>query len=77
MKIKIEDLYRDDMLSILYDMADELFDEFSWEKFRKVSRYACDWNSTHEGETEIFVDDWNDGTGVYLAIEDDIWKYEE
>lgn len=75
--MKASELYRDEMLSVLYDMANELVDNFTWPKLREISRLACDWNSTHDGETEIFVSDWTDRNGAYLAIEDDYFNYEE
>ena len=66
---------RDEMLSVLFDMASNLVDNFSFETFRDVARYACDWNSTHDNETEIFVCDGHSGDGHYLGIEDDVFYY--
>lgn len=60
--------------------ANELVENYTWEKNRELWDMAYDWNATHEESEEIFMCEiWEeDGyAGNGFMIEDDYWLFED
>lgn len=68
------------MLEKMYEKANALQKNYTWQGWEEIWDMCYDWNSTHDRKDEICMSEhWNDETdeidGFY--IEDDYWIFEE
>ena len=67
---------KNEMLCTMYIMADELVNDYSYDRYRTLEKMACDWNSDHDGDDEIFMSELRKEDGDNedgFVIEDNIW----
>ena len=70
---------RDDILNIMYRLANKAIKEDSYKIERIIWSICYDWNSQNE-DAEIFMSEiWDDEEDRVngFCIEDDYWKYNE
>ena len=70
---------REQMLRKLYKIANDLFKDYTWDKWYEMWTLCSDWNSTHDEREEIFMAELSDDDGWLngFMIEDDVWRWEE
>ena len=70
---------REQMLRKLYKIANDLFKDYTLDKWNEMWGLCSDWNSTHDSREEIFMSeicDDEDRVNGFM-IEDDVWRWEE
>lgn len=70
---------REKMLRKLYKIANDLFKDYTWDKWYEMWTLCSDWNSTHDSKEEIFMAELSDDDGWLngFMIEDDVWRWED
>lgn len=69
---------RADMIEKLFEMANELAKNYTWDKYYEIFDTCCNWNREHEESEEIFVceiykEDGYENDGI--MVEDDYFLY--
>ena len=70
---------REQMLRKLYKIANDLFKDYTLDKWNEMWGLCSDWNSTHDSREEIVMSeicDDEDRVNGFM-IEDDVWRWEE
>lgn len=70
---------REEMIGKLYKIANDLFKDYSYEKWNEMWSLCSDWNSTHDSREEIFMSETSDDEDRVngFMIEDDVWRWED
>lgn len=70
---------RNETLKKLYRIANDLFKNYTLDKWNEMWDLCCDWNSTHDSSKEIFMSETCDEEERVngFMIEDDVWRWED
>ena len=71
---------RRETIELMFKKANELVENYTWEKWCELWDMAFNWNDTHDESEEIFMceifeDDGYEGNG--FMIEDDYWIFKD